>query len=455
MSNIIIGIDLGTSNICCSYWLNNTNNFILCNGNKTIPNIIYHHNNITKIGYDALDYINSEYCYHSLKRFINKNIDNHKFLYTELLKYIKNICDKYINNYDVIITVPSYFNDIHRNYTKECAFYAGLNCIRIINESTSACIAYGLNNNDEKTIMVIDIGAGTTDISFVNTDNEIIEVLSSYGDLELGGLDITNKIVEYVLSIYYEKFKKINDYTDLKNYLFHKCENIKINLSTLSYINEDFIIHNDKFSIHITQNILIDICKNIWKKIEEFIMHCLEKSKLSQEKIDYVILVGGSTKIPYIKTTIIKKIFHFNKILDSIDPDITVSIGASILGSIINGTCKKDMVVMDISQYSYGIEDDNGNFICIIEKNMPLPCKATKKFTTSDDNLNNIEIKIYQGDSNICKENYLIGKLFLDIENEKKGVPVINISFNLDVNNILTIFAEDKKTGKYNKLIIN
>jgi molecular chaperone DnaK (HSP70) len=183
-------------------------------------------------------------------------------------------------------------------------------------------------------------------------------------------------------------------------------------------------------------------------------MNSLEKSNLTQDNIDYIILVGGTTKIPHIKT-ILKKIFHFNKILDTINPDTIVSQGASILGSIINGTCSKDLVVMDVSQYSYGIEDDDGNFVTVIEKNMPLPSKVTKKFTTTKDFQDNIEIKIYQGDSNKCSENYLIGTITLEIEKNKKNIPIILISFHLDINNILTIYIEDKKTGNNKQVIIN
>jgi molecular chaperone DnaK (HSP70) len=454
--NIIIGIDLGTSNICLSYWDNDIH-IIKVNNQNTFPTLVYHNNNEYLIGYDALPYINESNCYHSLKRFIN-NVE-YKELYIELLKYIKKICDKQFNQYDVIITVPSYFNDKLRNYTKECAIIAGLNCIRIINESTSACIAYGFGNssNDEKTIMVLDIGAGTTDISFVKVDNDMIDVIGSYGDLELGGYDITNKLIEFLLSKHIAKHK-ITDIDSINckdNKIFNEVEKIKIRLSTESFV-DNYIenYNNNHLELSMTRNEMINACNIIWNKIETFIMTSLDKSKLTQDNIDYIILIGGTTKIPHIKT-IIKKIFHYNKILDSIDPDTTISIGASILGSIINNTNKKELIVLDISQFSYGIEGDNKEFITIIEKDMPLPCKVTKKFTTTDDNTDKLEVKIYQGENKMCEDNYYIGKIELNIDKEKRGVPVINITFSLDINNILTIYIEDKKTGNNNKVIIN
>jgi molecular chaperone DnaK (HSP70) len=268
-------------------------------------------------------------------------------------------------------------------------------------------------------------------------------------------------LIEYLLSKYITKHK-ITDIDGINfkdNIIFNEVEKIKIRLTTEPFV--DSIIENYSDNINyknlelsITRNEMINACNIIWNKIETFIMNSLEKAKLSQDKIDYIILIGGTTKIPHIKT-IIKKIFHYNKILDSIDPDTTVSIGASILGSIINNTNKKELIILDISQFSYGIEDDNGEFITIIEKDMPLPCKITKKFTTTNDNMDKLEVKIYQGENKECKYNYYMGKIDLNIDKEKKGVPVINITFTLDINNILTIYMEDKKTGNNQKLIIN
>ena len=186
---------------------------------------------------------------------------------------------------------------------------------------------------------------------------------------------------------------------------------------------------------------MINECNSIWKRIEVFIMESLNKTKLSQDKIDYVVLVGGSTKIPHIKT-ILKKIFHYNKILNTVNPDTVVSEGASILGAIINKTLNKDIVLLDVSQFEYSIEDDEDNMIIMIEKNMPLPCKINKKFTTSNDYTEKIEVKIYQN-------KLLLGKLELkDFEKDKKGVPVINITFELNASSMLSVYIEDKKTGK-------
>jgi molecular chaperone DnaK (HSP70) len=461
MTNIIIGIDLGTSNICLSYW-NNDIKIIKVNDRNTFPSLIYNNNGEYLFGYDALPYLSSPNCYHSLKRLINSlDFNNlHKELYIQLLKYIKNICDNIISNYDIIITVPSFFNDNHRNITKECAELAGLNCIRIINESTSACIAYGfINNTDlEKIIMVFDIGAGTTDISFVKIDNDMIDVISSYGDIELGGLDITNKMIDFLLSKFINKYKitDIDNINGKDNRLYNEVEKIKTKLTYESFaegIIEQFY-DNINIDLSMTRSDMINNCIGIWNRIEKLVIDSLYKSNLTTDMIDYIILIGGTTKIPYIKN-IIKKIFHNNNILDTIDPDTTVAVGAGILGSIINNTNKKELIVLDVSQYSYGIEGDNGTFITIIEKDMHLPCKIIKKFTTTDDDIENLVIKIYQGEHNKCKDNYYIGKIDLQIEKFKKGVPVINISFSLDINNILTIYVEDKKTGNNKQLIIN
>jgi molecular chaperone DnaK (HSP70) len=422
---MIIGIDLGTSNICCSYYKNNKIHFIHPQ-NPFIPALVYI-GDTCHIGFDAIPYKYSNNCYHSLKRLLNN-----KELYILLLKYIKQLCDIELNVYDVIITIPVYFNDLQRKFTIECIQFVGFNCIRMINEPVSACIAYGLNNNDQ-TIMVLDIGGGTTDISFVKNEDNIIDVIYSHGNPSLGGNDITNKLLDFIL-----KKNKINN---SNNMLFHKIDEIKIKLSEIENYNEKIVIDNIEININISRNDLINICNDIWKNIEYLIMEGLNNSKLSQDNINYIILVGGSTKIPYIKT-IIKKIFHYNKLLDTINPDTIVSEGASILGASINNTLNKELLLLDISQFQYSLEDDDNNMIIMIERNMPLPCKISKKFTTTHDYTNKIEVKVFQ-------DKILLGKLFLmDFEKDKKGVPVINITFELNVSSILSVYIEDKKTGK-------
>jgi len=419
---MIVGIDLGTSTICCSYYTNNKINFIHSD-NPLIPALVYR-DYTTLVGFDAIPYKYSNNCYHSLKRLL----DNRE-LYIELLKYIKKLCDREIEKYDVIITIPVYFNEFQRNFTKECVIEAGLNCIRMINEPVSACIAYGLNNINQ-TIMVLDIGGGTTDISFVRIEDDMIEVILSHGNPKLGGNDVTNTLVEYISS---------RNKIDMNTLLFHKVDEIKIKLSEIEKYEEKIIMNDRDIDISLSRNELNDKCHLIWRDIEYLIMEGLEKSKLTQDNIDYVILVGGSSKIPYIKT-IIKKIFHYNKLLDSINPDTVVSEGASILGAIISNTLNKDLVLLDISQFEYSIEDDEDNIIVMIERNMLLPCKISKKFTTTKDYLDKIEIKIYQ-------DKILLGKLDLNkLEKEKKGVPVINITFELNVSSMLTVYVEDKKT---------
>jgi molecular chaperone DnaK len=422
---MIIGIDLGTSNICCSYYKNNKINYINEN-NPLIPALVYKNENKYLVGFEAEPYKYFENCYHSLKRLLNN-----KELYIELIKYIKNICDKEIKEYDVIITIPVYFNELQRNFTLECVKNVGLKCIRMINEPTSACIAYGLNN-DNKIVMVLDIGGGTTDITIVNIEEEMIEVIGSYGEPKLGGNDITNEIKEYIL--------RKNKIEETNNLFFHKVDEIKIILSKVEKYENKIKYNNNEYDFTLTRNELINICNKIWKRIEEFIMESLNKSKITQDKIEYIILVGGTTKIPYLKT-IIKKIFHYDKILDNINPDTVVSEGASILGAIINRTLRKDIILMDISQFEYAIEDDENNMIIMIEKDTPLPFKIRKKFTTTKDYMEEIEIKIYQ-------DKLLIGSIKLNnFEKNKKGIPVINITFELSVSSMLTVYIEDKKSG--------
>jgi molecular chaperone DnaK len=302
----------------------------------------------------------------------------------------------------------------------------------MINEPTSACIAYGLNHSNN-TILVLDIGGGTTDISIVRNEDDMIEVLISHGNSLLGGNDITNKLIDFII----KKYKLLNN---IDNNLFHIFDKIKIKLSNCEKYTEQINIDDTNIVLDITSNEFINACDDIWKSIEYLIMESLEKSKLTQDNIDYIILVGGSSKIPHIKN-IIKKIFHYNKLLDTMNPETIVSEGASILGAIINNTLNKDLVLLDISQFEYSIEDDDNNLIVMIERNMLLPCKITKKFTTTKDYINDIEIKIFQ-------DNLLLGKLELNkLEYEKKGIPVINITFELDVSAMLIVYIEDKKTG--------
>lgn len=445
---MIIGIDLGTNNICISYFNNNKLTIITDNqGNSFIKSLIAINDSMIISGNDVMNINENEWTIiRNLKRLIGISQDNIKIQNKEysiieltsfLLSKIKKIIDNHLLSinesldYKVVLTVPAYFNESQRQSTKDAFTLCGMKLLRIINEPTSACIAYyHYIKNFDKNVMVIDIGAGTTDISILTASKDedgldIYEVIATSGDNQLGGEDINNLLFEH--------FK-----LDKTEQNIRKVEDMKIELSNKNDLNE------------ITYNEYNEILSQLKDKLLLPIKKVLEISKLQKEDIENVILIGGTSKVPYFKLLIEE--FYEKKFEYIINPLTAVSFGAALYGSKL---LNNELILMDIVPLSLGIGTVGGLFIPIIDRGSTIPISKTKQFTTETDNQTEVIIKIYQGESQFIHENFMIGEFLLkNIPQQPRGVPVINVTISIDINGLINIEAMDRKNFSSSKIVI-
>lgn len=497
--NKIIGIDLGTTNSCVAFMDGNQAKVVENQeGYRTTPSVVSFTENQVCVGLVAKRQIfnkKSEVIF-SIKRLMGKKFSEIKDIKSYPFKILKskndNVCLKIgkkkispqeISSYilkkikssvedylgeeikDVVITVPAYFNDAQRNSTKEAGLIAGLNVKRIINEPTAAALAFGLDKkiDNDKKIAVYDLGGGTFDISIIelaDVDGEKqFEVLSTNGNTSLGGDDFDNAIVEYIL----DDFKKKENY-DLKKEGFslirlkEEAEKAKIELSSLkeTEINIPFIVNKEgnikHLHIKITRAKLANIVSNLIKKTIEPCKVALKDAKLKTGDIDEIILVGGMTRMIPIQEEVEK--FFGKKPKKNVNPDEAVAIGAAIQGQILSGQ-RKDILLLDVTPLSLGIETLGGVMSNMISKNTTIPTKYSQVFSTAEDNQSTVSIRIYQGERKLVEGNKFLGEFNLEgIKLAPKGVPQIEVSFNVDANGILNVSALDKNTGIKNNITI-
>jgi len=471
---MILGIDFGTSNSCCSYFSGKENRVITNEyGNEIYPTCIA----FNKYS-DEILYSNSAYDL-SLSKDVTviKNIKGYigslsdvtdieeteieimynnslkKFTINEIvvlyLNYLKNISENFTNEIveDIVITVPVYFSNIQRNRLKTCCELANLNVIRIINEPTSAILAYcwqSLNKCLEtRNILVVDCGGGTTDYSIINADFEdnLFEVLSSYGDNDLGGNDLTDNLYNYVLDEIYKKYEKYPNKLKTSN-IWKLCDNVK---KRLSFNERDIlfvenVVDDQDFSMVISRSKFYYINKNFFDKIKRDIIKVTEN-----KTIDEIILVGGTTRAP-IFVDICKEIFRENiKINNKIKGDTIVGIGAGIQGFLLSDIKKsddQDLVLMDITPMSLGIKTDDNRMSIIISKNTPIPVSRSQIFTNSESN-DTLIVQIYQGDNQYVKDNIFLEELKLNCNRIDRGNMRIAVTFTINVDGILNVSVRD------------
>lgn len=504
----VLGIDLGTTNSCVAVYKNGGVEIIANDqGNRTTPSWIAITENERLIGDEAKSQVTGNILntVNDVKRLMGKlysdagvqedikhvgyNVIKHKNgmcgiklnykgdekifspeeISAMILTRMKEIGEAALGEEikDAVITVPAYFNDSQRQATKDAGIIAGLNVKRIINEPTAAAIAYGLDKQTEgeKNILVFDFGGGTLDASLLTLDEGVFEVKATAGDNRLGGEDIDIRIAEFLAQEFKRKSNvDIYSLTDKqKSRAFAKlkrsAENAKRTLSsaTLANIEIDSLADGEDFNFTLTRAKFENTCDDIFKKVISPVEQVLKESKISKSSIDDIVLVGGSTRIPRIQD-LLREMFNGKELCKTINPDESVAYGAAVQGYILGDNKDdktKDIVLLDVAPLSLGIETSGGVMTHMIKRNTAVPCKRTKTYSTFVDNQPAVTVQVFEGERSMTRDCRSLGKFDLtDIPPMPRGVPQIEISFDVDANGILNVNAYEKSTGKEEKITI-
>lgn len=469
----VVGIDLGTTNSCIAVQEGDQTTIIAnSEGMRTTPSVVA----FTKEGERLVGQlakrqaiVNADHTIMSIKREMGTDyrvdIDGKKYSPQEIsamiLQKLKRDAEDYLGEpvTQAVITVPAYFTDAQRQATKDAGTIAGLEVLRIINEPTAACLAYGENKKEEHKILVFDLGGGTFDVSILDVGEGVFEVLATAGDNRLGGDDWDNRIVDWMTA----EFKK-SEGIDLKNdrmamqRLREAAEKAKVELSSMTEttISLPFITANQSGPKHLEMKLtrakFEEMTADLMDRTINPTKRALDDSGLKTNEVDKVLLVGGSTRMPMVQKKIVELLGK--EPTKGINPDECVAAGAAIQGAILKGD-HKDIVLVDVTPLSLGLETLGGVFTKVIERNTAIPVSKSQVFTTAANNQTQVEILVLQGERSMAADNVKLGQFVLDgIPPAPRGIPQVEVTFNIDVNGILNVSAKDKGTGKAQKITI-